>query len=356
MVAEPSDSVQILDGGSVAFPSMLAAIAQAERTIYIEVYAFFLDEIGSRFIAALGEALKRSVTVRVIIDGLGSRGHSAGVQKALLQVGCEVSIYHPIWSALYGRFRRNHRKILLIDDRVAFVGGINIGMPYHGDSTTDYADLAVQIEGPACAQLARALDGKSQQGDSAIRFFLSRHGGSFRLRRRYIKAIGRAQKRILLAHGYFLPDRRLLRSITAAARRGVEVILLVAGHSDIPFFQAATANYYARLLRSGVQIFEWQSSVLHSKVATIDDQRLLIGSFNLDPLSLLNLEILVEIRQMLAVSAASTWIQSRLALGRRVALAELRHPSLLRRLVLLIGFLGTKFAHAMRRVITSRAP
>lgn len=334
---------------------MLRAIATARTSVYLEVYAFFLDEVGKQFVAALTEARQRSVEVSVIIDGLGSRGHSGEVLKVLTDIGCAATIYHPMLSAFLGRLRRNHRKILLIDEEVAFVGGINIGAPYHGKSVSDYADLAVEIRGPACADLALELGGGRAPRAAPIRFFLSRRSGSFRLRKRYLKAIASAKQRMLIAHGYFLPDRRMLRSITAAARRGVAVSLLVAGRSDIPLVQAATSSYYIRLLRAGVRIYEWQTSVLHSKVATIDDGELLIGSFNLDPFSLFNLEILVEMDDPAATLAAGQWISDRIALGRPVGLDELVSSSLRKQLRRWIGHLGARLAHAVRRLLTSRA-
>ena len=133
------------------------------------------------------------------------------------------------------------------------------------------------------------------------------------MRRRYLKAFAMARRRIYVAHGYFLPDRGIVHAITAAARRGVEVHLLLAGRSDVPFARAATRSLYRRLLAAGVVIHEWNDSVLHAKVATVDGQRLLVGSFNLDPLSLANLETLVEVADTRLVAKTDAWIQDHIA-------------------------------------------
>lgn len=143
-------------------------------------------------------------------------------------------------------------------------------------------------------------------------------GGGWRLRQRYIDAFASAQQSIQVAHGYFLPDPGVVRAITAAARRGVRVRLLLAGMTDIPFARAATRSLHRHLLAAGVCIHEWTGSVLHAKVAAVDGRRLLIGSFNLDPLSLANLEALVEVDDPAVVARGETWIEDHLARSRAV--------------------------------------
>jgi len=219
-----------------------------------------------------------------------------------------------------GRFGRNHRKILLVDDEVAFLGGMNIG-----DENVDagarlgWADLALEIRGPQCARLGQMIRREARRPiDSALRIHLCGLGGGWRLRRQYLKVFGGARQRIHIAHGYFLPDLGVVRAITAAARRGVQVRLLLAGRSDVPFTRAASRSLYRRLLTAGVTIYEWGESVLHAKVATVDGRRLLAGSFNLDPFSLANLEVLVEVDAPHVIEQAEAWIEKHLASARRI--------------------------------------
>ena len=318
------ESVDLLDGGGQAYPRMLAAIAQARRSIHLEVYAFAPEGVGARFVAALGQAAGRGVDVQVQIDGWGSSRGGLVVADALEAAGCAVRIYNRMLALLIGRFGRNHRKILLIDDEVAFLGGINIG-----DENLDagvrlaWADLALEIRGPQCAHLGQMIRGEPDRSvDSALRLYLSGLGGGWRLRRRYLKAFAMARQRIHVAHGYFLPDHGIVHAITDAAQRGVEVHLLLAGRSDVPLARAATRSLYRRLLAAGVVIHEWNGSVLHAKVATVDGRRLLVGSFNLDPLSLANLETLVEVTDSHLVAQAEAWIQDHFARSRSMTSVE----------------------------------
>ena len=322
--AAAPESVELLDGGGQAYPRMLLAIEHAQRSIHLEVYAFAPTGVGARFVEALGHAAGRGAKVQVQIDGWGSAHGGLAVADALQASGCTVRIYHRMLALLIGRFGRNHRKILLIDDEVAFLGGINIG-----DENVDqgvrlaWADLALEIRGPQCAHLGQMIRGEPDHlVESALHLYLCGLGGGWRLRRRYLKAFAIARQRIHVAHGYFLPDRGIVHAISAAAHRGVEVHLLLAGRCDVPFARAATRSLYRRLLGAGVVIHEWNNSVLHAKVATIDGRRLLVGSFNLDPLSLANLETLVEVADTHLVEQVDAWIQDHFARSRTMTSVE----------------------------------
>jgi len=322
--AEVLESVHLLDGGGQSYPRMLLAIAQAKRTIHLEVYSFAPSGVGARFVEALGEAAKRGVAVQVVIDGWGTARSGRAVAGALRNVGCTVQIYGRLLSLFIGHFGRNHRKILLVDDRVAFIGGINIGDENVGEGLRlGWADLALEIRGTHSARLGEMIRHEPEQSvDSSLRIHLCGLGRGWRLRRLYLKAFANARQRIHLAHGYFLPDRGVVRAITAAARRGVQVRLLLAGRSDVPFIRAATRSLYRQLLAVGVTIHEWNDSILHAKVATIDGCCLLVGSFNLDPFSLSNLEVLVEVADPAVVDQGEAWIQDHFARARSITSLE----------------------------------
>ncbi len=321
---EPAETVELLDGGEQAYPKMLSAIIAAKRSVHLEVYAFSFYGVGANFVDALSLAAQKGVKVHVTIDGWGSIRGGRAVAATLRASGCEVEIYNRFLALLIGRFGRNHRKILLVDDEVAFVGGINIG-----DENVEHlgrpgwADLALEIRGPQCIALGQTIRREPRRPIvSSLRISLSGLGGGWRMRSHYVRAIAHARRRIHLAHGYFLPDRGIIHAITAAARRGVTVRLLLTGRSDVPFARAASRSIYRKLLAAGVVIHEWQSSVLHAKVATVDGKMLLLGSFNLDPFSLVNLEALVEVTDPKVVDKGEDWIQSRLVLSPQITAVE----------------------------------
>ena len=319
----PLPEVLLLEGGRQAYPRMLAAIGSAAKRVHLEVYAFADDETGQAFVEALTAAALRGVQVLVVLDAFGSAAGGRAVLRRLEDGGCEARLYNPLAALLAGRLRRDHRKLLLVDGEVAFLGGINIGNAYGQVGVPDqphWIDLALELRGPAVAALAARLEGSrrpAQRGE--VRVYLSSAGGGRRLRRRYLKALGSARRRVLLAHAYFLPDRHLIRSITAAARRGVDVRLVVPGKTDVPLARAASRSLYGRLLRAGVRIYEWDETVLHAKAAVVDERRLLLGSFNLDPLSLVNLETLAEVRERSAVLAGVAFLERLVAGAHPVA-------------------------------------
>ena len=350
-----AESVHLLDGGGQAYPRMLLAIARAQRSVHLEAYAFAASGVGLRFVAALTRAARRGVAVRVVIDGWGSARGGRAVAASLREAGCSVRIYNRLQSLLVGRFARNHRKMLLVDDEVAFLGGMNIGDENVGEGLRlGWADLALEIRGPQCTRLGQMIRRAPQCSvDGALRIYLCGLGGGWRLRRRYLKAFAGARQRIHVAHGYFLPDPGVVRAIIGAARRGVQVRLLLAGRSDVPFARAATRSLYRRLLAAGVHIHEWSGSVLHAKVATVDGHLLLVGSFNLDPFSLANLEALVEVDDALVVEQGEAWIQDHFARARSMTAVEA--SSWAQRWMLdPLGWVVARLAGVISRVIVSR--
>jgi cardiolipin synthase len=360
-------ALELLDGGSAAFPRMLAAIAGARREVHLEVYSLSPTGVGAEFIAALAAAGRRGVQVRVVLDAWGTGRATRRIAATLRGAGCHVRVFNPMLAGLLGRFRRNHRKVLLVDDELAFLGGLNIGDEFVG--TDGWADLAVELRGPACVALGRRLRHELKRAPLAdeaaerhanleppndARVLLSGIGGGRRLRKRYLKAFGRATSRVLLAHCYFLPDRGLLRSITAAARRGVAVTLLLPGRSDVPLVRASTTLFYRRLLGAGVKIYEHTGSILHSKVAVVDGERLLVGSFNLDPFSLVDLEILLEARDATAARGVEAWIERRLVTARPITLTDCELPPLRGLWLRLGGSLGRGIVAFVRAALALR--
>jgi cardiolipin synthase len=352
----PGHRIALLDGGAEAYPRMLEAIASATRRVHLEVYAFEREGVGTRFISALTAAAHRGVAVKVIVDGWGSIGGSRALAATLRAAGIKVRIHNPLTSLFLGRLWRNHRKLLLVDDAVAFLGGINIGDHYATvEGRPGWADLALELRGELCARLgARLTAGASTLEAGPVRLLLSGLGGGKRLRARYLAALAQAQRKVVLAHAYFLPDRGFVRALTRAARRGVEVHLLLAGRSDVPFARAATMRLYRTLLRAGVRIHEWTATTLHAKAAVVDGRRLLVGSFNLDPLSLVNLETLVEVEDADVAARATLWVERHMGQARPVGLEDCARSGLRRWLLEVVGLAVARFAERFASFIGSR--
>jgi len=359
----PADTVELLDGGAEAYPRMLAALAGAKRFIHLEIYIFQATGVGAQFLDALEAAARRGIAVRVVVDGWGSAMTGRAIATRLREAGASVKIYNRILSMFVGRFRRNHKKILLVDDEIAFLGGINIGDEYAAKyEEGGWADLAVEVRGPTCARLGAVIRKQGRIGgrrgerlsapSSPVRIYLSgARGGGRKLRRRYVRALSLAQREVLIAQGYFLPDRGLVRALLRAARRGVRVSLLLAGRTDVPFIRTATLSLYDRLLRAGVVIHEWTTSVLHAKAAVVDDTRFLVGSFNLDPLSLSNEETLVEVDDPELAWQARGWIGAHIEGAQLVKRDDVRRAPWQRWFTDRIGLAIARLAELLGRLL-----
>lgn len=311
----PGNRLELLETGGEYFPALLAAIEAARVEIRLETYIFEDDGTGRRIAAALARAAQRGVAVHVLVDGFGARGFMRALGAVLSAGGVEVLVYAPDISPLTlhrHRLRRMHRKLVTIDARIAFAGGINIidDMDTPGQKTPRY-DYAVRIEGPLLApihasmrhlwQLARWASLPRRFKSSSWRAVATAPSGEAvaafvirdNLRHRrdienaYLEAINAAREHIFLANAYFLPGRRFRQALMAAAQRGVKVTVLLQGQVEYLLLHYATQALYGVLLSAGVRIHEYRKSFLHAKVAVIDGTWATVGSSNIDPFSLL---------------------------------------------------------------------
>jgi cardiolipin synthase len=320
------NQVRLLRNGSSAFPEMLLAIGQARQQILLEMYWFGSDKIGRKFAAALAAAAQRGVEVAIIFDAVGSVGASDEMFAELERAGAQVIEFNPIapWKhrfRLSRLTRRDHRKILVVDGRLGFTGGINIADFWLSldEGGGGWRDDMVRIEGPAVAGLRDCFAqvwGRLHGRELSLVGFPRLPAGAFRpgrgqavrvlgqhyfrtrheISRSYVYYLRAASKRIFIANSYFVPDGRVLRALTRAARRGVDVRIVVPGQSDVDIVRHASRAVWGRLLRAGVRIFEWDESVLHTKTAVVDSSWSTIGTFNFDYLSLqMNLEVNVSV-------------------------------------------------------------
>lgn len=324
--------ITLLINGEDFFPRVFECIAAAEREILLETFILFEDKVGLALQAALLTAARRGVQIDVTVDGYGSPDLSPAFISALTQAGVRVHVFDPsprLWGYRTNVFRRMHRKIVVIDGTCAFVGGLN----YSADHLADFGpsakqDYAVEIEGPLVTRIqhytrSQLQLGLGQRKPPRLRDRLFRHkpqqpehstlpaaGQAAALlvtrdnrehktdiERHYRIAIRSARQRIFIANAYFFPGYRLLRLLRRAARRGVDVRLILQGEPDMPIVKIAARLLYHHLLGAGVKIYEYHERPLHGKVALTDDEWSTVGSSNLDPLSLsLNLEANVIIK------------------------------------------------------------
>ena len=322
--------VRLLENGDEFFPRVLAAIRDATQEVFLETFIFGDDKIGQQLRAALIDASERGVHVSVLVDGFGSYGFDGEFSASMTAAGVHVHIFDP-GSTLLGLrtnlFRRMHRKLVVIDSRIAFIGGIN----FCADHLSDFGpeakqDYAAEIAGPAALEMRdfceravkkpgeswtarvyrRHLQRRRRRGEMAGKhatdtaadccarvMFITRdnHLQRTQIEFYYRLAMRTAQRELIIANAYFFPGYRLLRSLRSAARRNVDVKLILQGRPDIGLVKWAAALLYEYLLSGGVQIYEYCERPFHGKVAIMDDSWATIGSSNLDPLSLaLNLE------------------------------------------------------------------
>ena len=320
----------LLENGEEFFPRVFATIANASREVIVETFILFEDKVGLQLQEALIAAARRGAQVDITIDDWGSPDLSERFLGTLRAAGVRVHSFNPGPRPFGLRphlLRRMHRKIVVVDRQVAFVGGIN----YSADHLKDFGpeakqDYAVEIHGPMVAEIHRFCHTALAQGlryaghkrqwwrwrkqfrvapeelpaaGTAEALFVVRDNRRHMddIERHYRIAVRAARKRIVIANAYFFPGYRLIKELKRAARRGVDVRLILQGEPDMPFVKTAARMLYHYLLRAGVKIYEYCERPLHGKVAIMDDEWATVGSSNLDPMSLsFNLEANVVIR------------------------------------------------------------
>lgn len=317
----PGNQFELLENGEEFFPRVFNAIGQAQREVMLETFILFDDKIGQELHGVLLAAAQRGVEVHVLVDGFGSPDLSDQYVGGLVNAGVHFRVFDPgrlFMGQRLNVLRRMHRKIVVVDGQLGFIGGIN----YSADHVADFGaeakqDYAVQVRGPIVSQMQRftrdaVLDrterkrksGSDEVSDlppagTADAIFVTRDNQkhTYAIERHYRVALRSARKRVVIANAYFFPGYRFVREMRRAAKRGVDVRLILQGQPDMPIVKTAASLLYDHLLRAGVRIYEYCDRPLHGKVALVDDEWSTVGSSNLDPLSLsLNLEANVIIR------------------------------------------------------------
>jgi cardiolipin synthase len=355
-------------------PPLIAAMVEDIRTardrVWLETYIYLDDMAGAAIGDALMERARAGVDVRILYDAIGSQSTASEFFEHLERSGANVHAFHSLREALW-RFRplrilnrRDHRKLLVIDDRVAYFGGMNVV-----DAATDRAmgaddllptsagwrDVHVRLTGPQQQEVAESFDRSWRRahgepvswkprayrkallatGAESIQFFDFGPGRAYSSAPKlFTRLIAAARRQITISMAYFLPVGGVLRALWKAPRRGVLVRVIVPGESDVPIVQHATRHLYSWLLRRRFRIYERQFNMLHSKVMVVDKIWTVVGSCNLDARSLyINLEFMAVIRSQTLARAMNRVMQFEVTRSKRITWQEYRERSLWRRLI-----------------------
>ena len=313
---QEGNRITLLVNGDEYYPAVFDAIDHAQHKVILETFIWFEDDVGKQLHSVLLRAAQRGVKIEALLDGYGSPDLSDAFVNELTAAGVVFRYYDPgprLFGMRTNLFRRMHRKIVVVDETVAFVGGIN----YSAEHMSDYGpeakqDYAIRIEGPVVQDILlfelENLPGKeaarrwwkrrhrpeeNRKPGEAQALFVWRDNGEHRddIERHYLKMLANAKREVIIANAYFFPGYRLLHAMRSAARRGVRVKLIVQGEPDMPIVKVGAELLYNYLVDGGVEVYEYIRRPLHGKIAVKDDYWATVGSSNLDPLSLsLNLE------------------------------------------------------------------
>lgn len=297
--------MQVLSNGDEIFPSMLAAIHSAQKTITFETFIYWKGDIGKAFADALSERARAGVRVHVLLDWVGSAEMDDGYLDEMKSAGVRIEHYHPLrWYNLARMNNRTHRKLLVVDGSVGFTGGVGIAPQWegHAQDADHWRDLHYRVEGPVVAQMQAAFMDNWMKTSGAVlhgadyfppleaagphlaqMFKSSPSEGSESMRLMYLMAIHAADRSLRIANAYFVPDDLTVKALVDAVERGVEVQILVPGTKiDQKLVRRASRARWGKLLQAGVRIYEYQPTMLHTKLMVVDDLWVSVGSTNFD--------------------------------------------------------------------------
>lgn len=299
------NQVQVLLNGDQIFPAMLDAIRGAKQSITFETYIYWSESIGKEFSEALSERARAGVKVHVMLDFIGSMKMDASAMAAMKEAGVKLERFHkPVWWKLTKLNNRTHRKVLVVDGKIGFTGGVGIADQWRGNAQdkAHWRDTHFRVEGPVVGQMQAVfadnwtkatgvvLDGPvyfpplSPRGNHAAQMFSSSpQGGSESMLLMYLMSITAAKESIDLSSSYFVPDDLTIRALVAAAKRGVKVRIITPGKDiDSDVVRAASRDRWGELLAAGIRIAEYQPTMYHVKALVVDSLVVSVGSTNFD--------------------------------------------------------------------------
>lgn len=337
-------TIRLLNNGVEAFPAMFQTIDRAASSIALEMYIIADDKTGRQFRERLSAASRRGISVQVLLDAWGSWNLPDDFWNDLRAAGGMVRWFHPLLKGLFPF--RNHRKLLLVDDHIAYIGGMNIADEYYrgAHGAPPWRDNIVEIVGPEVTRLRRSFSRMWNKADSpyrrlfhwlsnnhrmraitwdSVRFLESGpENRMWPIRQAYRQLVQDATKSIDLAMSYFYPHGRMLLALKRAVRRGVRVRLLFSQKTDVPVARLAACGLYGRLLRAGIEVWEYEPTVMHAKLAIADDT-IVAGSANLDIRSgRINHELVAIVSDAAIAAKAREDFEGDLASSHRVHLAD----------------------------------
>jgi cardiolipin synthase len=297
--------IDTLLNGDEIFPAMLEAIRAARKTITFETYIYWSGEIGRQFADALAQRARDGVKVHVLLDWVGSQKMDKDLLERMRQSGVEIEKYHPLaWYSIDKLNNRTHRKLLVVDGRVGFTGGVGIADEWngHAQDPDHWRDTHYRVEGPTVPQMQAAfadnwskVSGRTLHGDDyfpqpsaggalfAQLFKSSREGGSESTHLMYLMSIAAASKSIDLSMAYFVPDDLATEALVSALRRGVRLrIIMPGGNTDAALVRRASRAKWGPILQAGAELYEYQPTMYHCKVLVIDGLWTSVGSTNFD--------------------------------------------------------------------------
>jgi cardiolipin synthase len=338
--------IDALQNGDEIFPAMLAAIKSARRTINFESYIYWSGDIGRAFADALAERAKAGVQVRVLLDWLGSQKIDEALLDEMRSAGVEVFLFHPLsWYDIARVNNRTHRKLLIVDGKVGFTGGVGIADKWQGraQDADHWRDSHYRAEGPVVAQMQATfidnwtkVSGKVLHGSDylptvgpvadarAQMFSSSPQGGAESMQLMYLLVIAAASRTIDLASAYFVPDELTSEALVAAMRRGVRFRVIVPGPIvDTDVVRRASRSTWGPLLAAGAEIYEYQPTMYHCKVMIVDGLLVSVGSTNFDPRSFrLNDEANLNVYDRAFAAAQEKVFEQDIARSKRITLAD----------------------------------
>lgn len=299
------NTVEALENGDEIFPAMLDGIRSAQHTITFETYIYWSGHVGQQFVDALSERARAGVQVRVMLDWVGSVKMDEAMLEQLKSSGASVQQYRPLrWYNLGRMNNRTHRKLLIIDGKIGFTGGVGVADQWegHAQDADHWRDLHFRFEGPVVAQAQAAfndnwikttgeiLNGPKYfpalpaAGDMDAQLFIaSPSGGSESMHLMYLMTIAAAERSIDLQAAYFVPDDLIMKALQAARKRGVRVRVIVPGkHIDSDSVRLASKAHWGDLLKEGIEIYEYQPTMMHNKLLIVDGLLVSVGSTNFD--------------------------------------------------------------------------
>jgi cardiolipin synthase len=348
--------VRDLQNGEEIFPAMLQAIRSAQKTINFETYIYWSGKVGEEFIAALSERARAGVQVHVLVDWVGGMKMEDSAIERLRASGAEFEYFHPLhWYTIDRINNRTHRKLLIVDGRVAFTGGVGIADAWQGDATRpdQWRDMHFQLEGPAVAQMQAVFEDNwitttghvllgpdyypvlQHVGPASAQVFSSSpDGGSENMQLMNLIAIAAARSRIDLEAAYFVPGDRVRGALLDALRRGVQLRIIMPGpHVDSDIVRDASQAQWGEMLEAGAKLYQFQPSMFHCKMMIVDGYLTMVGSANFDPRSFrLNDEANLNVYDAEFATRMTGIFEQDIARSREVTLEQWRQRPWLRKL------------------------